>query len=65
VSGEISGDNDTALTLQRVDAIGSRLDAIFATAKAENVITNEVADRMARAKIAAGKTVKAPVPAVA
>lgn len=65
VSGEISGDNDTALTLQRVDAIGTRLDAIFATAKAENVITNEVADRMARAKIAAGKTVKAPVPAVA
>ena len=65
VSGELSGDNDEAQVLARVDAIGARLDAIFAAAKAENVITNEVADRMARAKIAAGKPARAPVPTTA
>jgi len=54
VSAEISGDNDETQVLARVDAIGGRLDTIFAVSKADGVITNEVADRLARAKIAAG-----------
>ncbi|MEI9905944.1 MAG: hypothetical protein WDN06_20055 [Asticcacaulis sp.] len=47
----------------RVDAIGPRLDAIFAKAKSENVITNEVADAMARDKLRAAKKVRANVAA--
>ena len=56
VQAELSGDNDTAAVTARVDAIGPRLDAIFARAKSENVITNEVADAMARDKLRAATT---------
>ncbi len=55
VAGEISGHNDEAHILGQVDAIGPRLADIFAKAKSTNVITNVVADSMARDKIAAAK----------
>ena len=55
VAGEISGHNDEAHILEQVDAIGPRLADIFARAKSANVITNVVADSMARDKIAAAK----------
>ncbi|WP_303829015.1 Leu/Phe/Val dehydrogenase [Asticcacaulis taihuensis] len=55
VAGEISGHNDEAHILEQVDAIGPRLADIFAKAKSANVITNVVADSMARDKIAAAK----------
>ena len=55
VAGEISGHNDEAHILEQVDAVGSRLADIFAKAKSTNVITNVVADSMARDKIAAAK----------
>ncbi len=51
VQGELSGDNDTAVVTAKVDAIGDRLDAIFKRAVSDNVITNEVADAMARDKL--------------
>jgi leucine dehydrogenase len=63
VQGEISGDNDAELIRARVDAIGPRLDAIFATARSENVITNEVADSMARAKLDAARRMRARIAA--
>ncbi len=63
VQAELSGDNDAAVVTARVDAIGPRLDAIFAKAKSENVITNEVADAMARDKLRAAKKVRATVAA--
>ena len=59
VQAELSGDNDSALVTAHVDAIGPRLDAIFAEASRENVITNEVADAMARAKLRDAKHNKA------
>jgi leucine dehydrogenase len=55
VAGEISGHNDEAHIQAQVDAIGPRLTDIFARAKSANVITNVVADSMARDKIAAAK----------
>lgn len=55
VNGEISGNNDKAVVTAAVDAIGPRLDEIFARSKSENVITNEVADAMAKAKLRAAK----------
>lgn len=55
VAGEISGHNDEAHILGQIDAIGPRLRDIFAQAKSTNVITNVVADSMARDKIAAAK----------
>ena len=55
VNGEITGNNDADLIRDRVDAIGPRLDAIFARAKSDNVITNEVADSMARDKLTAAR----------
>lgn len=61
VNGEISGNNDKAVVTAAVDAIGPRLDEIFARAKSENVITNEVADAMAKAKLRAAKENKARV----
>ncbi|ESQ75015.1 Glu/Leu/Phe/Val dehydrogenase [Asticcacaulis sp. AC402] len=63
VQGEISGDNDADLIRARVDAIGPRLDAIFATAKSDNVITNEVADSMARVKLDAARRMRARIAA--
>ena len=63
VNGEISGDNDADLIRSRVDAIGPRLDAIFARAKSENVITNEVADLMARDKLNAARLARIRVAA--
>jgi len=59
VNGEISGNNDSAVINAAVDAIGSRLDLIFAQAKSDNVITNEVADSMAKAKLSAARQAKA------
>ena len=56
VHGELSGDNDTAVVTAKVDAIGDRLDAIFKRAARDNVITNEVADAMARDKLSAART---------
>jgi leucine dehydrogenase len=55
VAGEISGHNEEAHILSQVDAIGPRLMDIFIKAKSTNVITNLVADSMARDKIAAAK----------
>ncbi len=55
VAGEISGHNDEAHIQAQVDAIGPRLLDIFTKAKSANVITNVVADSMARDKIAAAK----------
>ncbi len=55
VQGELSGDNDTAVVTAKVDAIGDRLDAIFKRAVRDNVITNGVADSMARDKLAAAR----------
>ena len=63
VNGEISGDNDAELIRAKVDAIGPRLDSIFARAKSENVITNEVADSMARDKLAAARSARTRVAA--
>lgn len=65
VNGEITGNNDRAVVTAAVDAIGPRLDEIFARAKSENVITNEVADAMAKAKLRAAKDVKARTVAAA
>ena len=65
VEAELSGDNDAAVVTARVDAIGERLDAIFAHATRENVITNEVADAMARDKLRAAKDNKARTKVVA
>ncbi len=59
VQGELSGDNDTAVVTARVDAIGGRLDAIFARAARDNVITNEVADAMAKDKLRVANQAKA------
>jgi leucine dehydrogenase len=59
VNGEISGNNDKTVVTAAVDAIGPRLDEIFARAKRENIITNEVADAMAKAKLRAAKDAKA------
>ncbi|ESQ82634.1 hypothetical protein AEAC466_15960 [Asticcacaulis sp. AC466] len=59
VAGEISGNNDEADILAQVDAIGPRLADIFARAKTENVITNLVADSMAKDKIASAGRAKA------
>ena len=59
VQGELSGDNDTAVVTAKVDAIGGRLDAIFARAARDNVITNEVADTMAKDKLRVANQVKA------
>lgn len=59
VNGEISGNNDTAVITAAVDAIGERLDAIFARAARDNVITNEVADVMAKDKLRAAAQAKA------
>ncbi len=59
VQAELSGDNDAEVVTARVDTIGERLDAIFARARRENVITNEVADEMARDKLRAAKKVRA------
>ena len=56
---EHSGNNDKSVVTAAVDAIGPRLDEIFARAKSENVITNEVADAMAKAKLLAAKDTKA------
>ena len=61
VHGELSGDNDTVVVTAKVDAIGDRLDAIFKRAARDNVITNEVADTMARDKLSAAR---ATLPAV-
>lgn len=61
VAGEISGHNDEAHILGQVDAIGPRLADIFAKAKSTNVITNVVADSMARDKIAAAKKARGKV----
>jgi leucine dehydrogenase len=65
VNGEITGNNDTAVVTAAVDAISPRLDEIFARAKSENVITNEVADAMAKAKLRAAKDIRARMKAVA
>lgn len=51
VQAELSGDNDADVVTARVDAIGGRLDAIFAQAKQDGVLTNAVADAMARDKL--------------
>ncbi|MDV6333127.1 Leu/Phe/Val dehydrogenase [Asticcacaulis sp. 201] len=59
VAGEISGNNDEADILAQVDAIGPRLADIFVRAKTENVITNLVADSMAKDKIASAGRAKA------
>ena len=56
VAGEFSGQNDADAIAAQIEAIGPRLDVIFAQSKRENVLTNEVADSMARAKIAAART---------
>ncbi len=58
VQAELSGNNDTAVVTAKVDAIGPRLDAIFARAARESVITNEVADAMAKDKLNAARQAK-------
>ena len=56
VAEEFSGQNDAAAIAAQIEAIGPRLETIFARSKRENVLTNWVADSMARAKIAAART---------
>lgn len=59
VSHEILNDFDQARVTAKVEAIGERLSRIFTEADRDGLATAVVADRMAEAKIAAGRKAKA------